>query len=209
MSPFQAGLILAPMGLVFAAGAVVAPFLVRRFAPAQVLAGSFLVTAVGYVLIARLEADTALTVALAALFLFCAGLAPFGTLTTDLVMRAAPPAKAGAASGLSETSFEFGAALGVAVLGSILTAVYRARLDVAVLPAIAPDLALSARETLAAALLVAEGLDGDAGLRLADAARNAFTDAMQSAAWVSALLAVGTALICATRLRITGPAAGP
>ena len=55
---------------------------------------------------------------------FCIGLSPIGAITTDLVMGAAPPERAGAASAISETSFEFGGALGIAVLGSLFTFVY-------------------------------------------------------------------------------------
>ena len=47
------------------------------------------------------------------------------TLTTDLIVGAAPPERAGAASAISETGVEFGGALGIALLGSIGTAVYR------------------------------------------------------------------------------------
>ena len=52
------------------------------------------------------------------------GLAPVFTLTTDLIIGAAPPERAGAASAISETSSEFGGALGIALLGALATAVY-------------------------------------------------------------------------------------
>ena len=175
----------------------------RRLPAGTVLAGCFLVTAVGYVLIAQFDADTSLPVVAAGLMLFCAGLAPFGTLTTDLVMSSVPPEKAGAASGLSETSFEFGAALGVAVLGSILTAVYRARLEVSSLPALSPGALADVRETLGSALAAADALGGAGAATLRIAARAAFSDAMRAAAWVSAALAVATALLCVAAMRGT------
>ena len=53
------------------------------------------------------------------------GLAPVFTLATDLIVGAAPPERAGAASAISETGAELGGALGIAILGSIGTAVYR------------------------------------------------------------------------------------
>ena len=70
---------------------------------------------------------------------FCIGLAPIGAITTDLVMTAAPPERAGAASAISETSFEFGGALGIAVLGSMLTADLSPRHGGADLTGVPPD----------------------------------------------------------------------
>ena len=56
------------------------------------------------------------------------GLAPVFTLTTDLIVGSAPPERAGAASGISETGAELGGALGIAILGSIGVAIYRREL---------------------------------------------------------------------------------
>src|SRR5690606_25755272 len=101
MSPLAAGMWLAPTGIVIIVGAVLAPIIVRRFAARTVLTGGFLVTAIGYTVLAQVGVESGLEVVLTGLMLFCVGLAPMGTLTTDLVMSAAPPEKAGAASGVS------------------------------------------------------------------------------------------------------------
>ena len=69
---------------------------------------------------------------------FSLGLTPVVSLTTDMVVGAAPPERAGAAASLSETATEFGGALGIAVFGSIGTAVYRSKVS----NAIPPDVAL-------------------------------------------------------------------
>lgn len=201
MGPLEAGMWLAPTGLVFVAGSVLAPLIVRRFEARKVLASGFFVTAVGYALLAQVAVDSSLGLVLAGLLLFCAGLAPMGTLTTDLVMSTAPPEKAGAASGVSETSFEFGAALGVAVLGSIMTAVYRSRMVDAHLPGVSPDAIEAASNTLGAAVATAEELDGPAGSALLSAAREAFTDSMQLSALVSAALALVAAIVCIRFMR--------
>jgi DHA2 family multidrug resistance protein-like MFS transporter len=57
------------------------------------------------------------------------GLAPVFTLTNDLIMSAAPPERAGAASGISETASELGGALGIALFGALATAIYGAALE--------------------------------------------------------------------------------
>src|SRR4030095_4346608 len=56
------------------------------------------------------------------------GLAPVFGVTTELIVGAAPPEQAGAASGISETAAELGGALGIAILGSVGVAIYRSEL---------------------------------------------------------------------------------
>ena len=53
------------------------------------------------------------------------GMAPVFTVGNEMIISAAPPERAGAASAISETSSEFGGALGIAVFGSLGTAIYR------------------------------------------------------------------------------------
>ena len=106
------------------------PLVVRRFRPADVMAGGLVVAAVGFALLAQVSAATR-------------GLRRSGRRVGDLcrsawrrcsrwpptsIISAAPPERAGAAAAISETSAEFGGALGIAVFGSIGTAVYRSAL---------------------------------------------------------------------------------
>jgi DHA2 family multidrug resistance protein-like MFS transporter len=204
MGPLEAGMWLAPTGLVFVAGSVLAPIVVRRFQARTVLASGFFVTSLGYGILTQVNVNGELWVVMGGLMLFCASLAPMGTLTTDLVMSSAPPEKAGAASGISETSFEFGAALGVAVLGSIMTAVYRTGMDSANLPGVSPEALAAATDTLGAAVATAEELEGPAGSALLSVAREAFTVSMQASALVSAVLALAAAAVCMKFMR-SGP----
>jgi MFS transporter, DHA2 family, multidrug resistance protein len=96
------------------------------------------------------------------------------TLATDMIVGSAPPEQAGAASGISETSAEFGGALGIAVLGSIGTAVYRNQVA-ARLPADVPPAATTAtRETLGGAVAAAAQLPEPLAATLLGAAREAF-----------------------------------
>lgn len=201
MGPLQAGLWLMPSGLVFMAGAILAPVIVRRFAPRSVLTGGFATAAAGYAVLTQASASGDLWIVFVGFMVFCAGLAPMGTLTTDWVMSAVPPERAGAASGLSETSFEFGAALGVAVLGSIVGGVYRMHMGAAALPPLPNDVLLAARETLGAAVGAAHTLGEQAGALLLSTARDAFTRAMHSAAYVSTVLAVLAAFVCSRFMR--------
>lgn len=196
MGPLEAGMWLMPSGVVFVIGSILAPVIVRRYAPSRILASGFLIAATGYAVLTQISANGDLWILILGFMLFCAGLAPMGALTTDLVMSDVPPERAGAASGISETSFEFGAALGIAVLGSIVGAIYRARMIDIALPELSADRVHAIRETIGAAIEIAASLDGIARSVLETAARNAFTRAMQVAAFVSSALALAAAFAC-------------
>jgi MFS transporter, DHA2 family, multidrug resistance protein len=129
------------------------------------------------------------------------GLAPVFIATTDLIVSSAPPERAGAASGISETGAELGGALGIAILGSIGVAVYRSQLA-DTLPAGLPSQAATiARDTLGGAVGVATGLPEPIGTALQAAARQAFTQGMQLSVTLSAAVAVAIAVLATVLLR--------
>jgi DHA2 family multidrug resistance protein-like MFS transporter len=128
---------------------------------------------------------------------FSLGLAPVFTLATDIIIGNAPPERAGAAAALSETGSEFGGALGIAVLGSIGTAVYRGSLGQVPPPSTPPEVWGIARDTLGAALAVADRLPNDFGAALVANAREAFTSSLQFTSAVAAGIVVATALLAA------------
>jgi DHA2 family multidrug resistance protein-like MFS transporter len=110
------------------------------------------------------------------------GLTPVLTLVTEMVVGNTPPEQAGSASALLQTGQEFGAAVGIAVLGSIGATVYSHSGALAA-PAGVPEAATdAARETIGSAVSQASQLGGDAGSTLLDAARTAFTEELQVAA---------------------------
>ena len=135
------------------------------------------------------------------MLVFCIGLAPLGALTTDLVMSAAPPERAGAASAISETSFEFGGALGIAVLGSLLTAIYRSALDIGAGLRGFRGRCRQRADTLGGAVQAAQALPLAEGARLLAASREAFVYAFEVTSAVSAVCAVLAAIFAATLLR--------
>lgn len=187
MGPLEAGLWTAPSGVVFAIGSMATPRLLRHVGPSTVIVGGLLIAAVGFALLTQVKVDGGFALLFVAMLIFCLGVAPIGTTTTDLVMAAAPPERAGSVSAISETSFEFGGAVGIAVLGSIMTAIYRHDLGAFADPAVSPSVLGAARETLGAALEVAKALPVPAGDALVSAAREAFVDALRATAAVCAL----------------------
>ncbi|MFJ9566437.1 MFS transporter [Streptomyces fuscichromogenes] len=174
MSPLAAALwSLLPSVFIGAAGPVTAQLVQRGADRGYVVAGGFAVMAAGFLLLALVGADSLWLVLTGAGVLAC-GMVAIVSQLTDLAMGGAPVERAGTASSLLETAAEFGGALGMAVLGSIGTAVYRHEM-----PATAPA---AARETLGGALATAARLPGPAGEALTRSAREAFTSGMQGAA---------------------------
>src|SRR5256885_8347424 len=80
---------------------------------------------------------------------------PLFTLTNDVIIGSAPPERAGAASGISETCAELGGALGIAFYGSIGVAIYRGVLGAALTAGLPADVAHAALATLGGAVVAA------------------------------------------------------
>jgi DHA2 family multidrug resistance protein-like MFS transporter len=201
LSPFQAGLWSLPSGAGFIVGSVLAPMVIHRFRPAVVMSTGLIVAAAGALLLTQVGGPSSLTVIVVAVSVMALALAPVITLSTELVVGSAPPERAGAASGISETSAELGGALGIAVLGSIGTAIYRNDMAEAIPAGVPASPAEVATDTLGGAVSVASRLPEDLGDALLDAARDAFTGGLRLTAVISAIVAVGVALLAATMLR--------
>jgi MFS transporter, DHA2 family, multidrug resistance protein len=158
---------------------------------AYVVTAGFAIAAAGYALLALVGTDS-MWLLLTACGVLASGIVMVVSQMTDLAMGAAPAERAGSASSLLETGAEFGGALGMAVLGSIGTAVYRHE--------IGSSAPAAARETLGGALAVAGQLPGRAGDALVTAAREAFTSGMHGAAIAGAVLLAGSAVAASATL---------
>ena len=201
LSPLRAGLWTLPMMLSFIAGSMLTPLLARRFDPGLVMAAGLVLTAVGFGVSSQIDGNFNLAAIVVGSCLYSLGLAPVFTLATDMIVGTAPAERAGSASALSETSSEFGGALGIAILGSIGTAVYRATLAAAVPSGMPPAAVESARSTVGGAAAAAARLPEHLGAALLEASRYALTEALQSVAVICAIGAIATAIVAAALLR--------
>lgn len=201
LTPMDAGLALVPgMVAMIIAGLAVVPVAQRVDARIVVPVGLAFSTA-GYVMVARSATDADLALLIWAFVLLGIGIGAAETVSNDLILSSAPPQKAGAASAVSETAYELGAVLGTAVLGGILTSLFRTGME---LPdGVTGSLADAARETLAGAMNVADQLGGAVGEQLRAAAAHAFDSGVVVTALVGAGLVVIAAVIAATTLRTT------
>jgi DHA2 family multidrug resistance protein-like MFS transporter len=207
LSPFEAGLWSLPSALGFVVGSQVTPRIAQRVGARSLIAGGLGLAAVGLVMLTQVgRQDGGLTILVMASVVISLGFAPVFGLTTELIVGSAPPERAGAASGISETGAELGGALGIAILGSVGVAAYRGQLSDA-LPADVPaEAATTARDTLGAAAGVADQLPGPIGTRLIDAAQDAFVSGMHVVALIAAVVAVAVAALAWRGLRSHGAA---
>ena len=196
MSVLEAGMWMVPSFAGFMVGATLTPVLARRVRPAPLLAAGLVIAAAGFGAIAFVGGD-GLAVLVAGSTVFSLGLAPVFTTSTTTALGAAPAERAGAASGISETSTELGAALGLAVLGSLGLAVYRDRIADALPGGVPPQ----AVDTVGGAVAASERLGGHAGFSLLEAAQQAFTTGLQFVAVASAGLAAAMAVLVLVLLR--------
>ena len=199
-SPLEAGLWSVPGAAAFVVGSQLTPPLAARVRPPVAMLGGIVVAIVGVALLTHAGAADGPGLLVAGVVILSLGLAPLFTLAADLAVGSAPAERAGAASGISETSSELGGALGLAILGTVGTAVYRDRTADAFPDEVPADAAGTASDTLAGAVAVADRLP----LHAADVlqpAREAFTQALQVAATVSGVLVVAAAVIVVRLLR--------
>jgi MFS transporter, DHA2 family, multidrug resistance protein len=126
--------------------------------------------------------------------LLALGSSPAVTLVTDLIVSHASAERAGAASALSETCGELGGALGIAILGTVASSVYRFRMgELGGVPQVAV-------ETLSGALAAAESMAPAEALQLIAHARAAFVDGMRWAMLIAALVTVASGVLVHVRL---------
>ncbi|MET8446394.1 MFS transporter [Streptomyces sp. NPDC005209] len=202
-SPLQSGLLMLPLAAAQMIFAPRARLLVDRFGNKATTTAGLLLIAATLAAFAGFEADTPIWVLEVVFFLMGTGMAHIMTPTSVVIMQALPREKAGSASALSNTFRQVGGALGIAVLGSVLSTSYRTGIEgnLGQLPAGLRD---TAGESIEATLGIAEKL-GPRGDALVGSANDAFLHAMH----ITALCGTGVALIGALVVALFLPGRPP
>jgi DHA2 family multidrug resistance protein-like MFS transporter len=207
LSPLVAGLWTIPSSLGFIAGSMRTSVIAKHVRPAYAIAGGSVLAALGLVLLMQVDASGDLALLVIASVIWAIGLAPAYILATDMIVAAAPPERAGAASAISETGTELGGALGIAILGSIGAAIYGSLMAGNVPAQLPPDAAAAARSTLGGALATADQVPPAIGAAMLDAARAAFTAGMVVSAGMAAVAMLTIAAMALIWLRKVRPSA--
>lgn len=204
LPPVEAGLWMGPPALMMFLAAIGAPLAARRVPPGIVVAVTLGLSTLGYVLLTQVDASGGVALTVIGFGLVYLGLGAIAALGTDLVVGAAPPEKAGSASAMSETVQELGLALGVAILGSLATAVYRGHVDDGIPVGTPADAADAARDSLAGAASSADRMPAG----WLDQAREAATSGLNVAMLAAAVSTLILAFLSAVALRHVGTIGG-
>ncbi|HLT16268.1 MAG TPA: DHA2 family efflux MFS transporter permease subunit [Acidimicrobiales bacterium] len=191
-SPLEAGLLQLPMGFVMMLVSPQVPGLVARFGPRNVVPIGLGIVAFGLLAFSFVGVGTPAWLVLVPAVFLAVGMALSMTPLTTLIMASVPVTKAGVGSAMNDTTRELGGALGVAVLGSVLTSTYSSSLRPAVEGLPAPARAV-AETGLTGAMAVAAEM-GEAGTALVDAAKQAFVDGLGLAAIIGGIIVALVAL---------------
>ncbi|MFJ8696865.1 MFS transporter [Streptomyces roseolilacinus] len=198
-SPLLAGLSLMPLAGANAVGAITAPWAARRWGNRRTLTGALSLFAVAYAAIAVVGDTAHYGMLLLPLLAAGYGAGIVMTLGADSIMSAAQPERSGEAAAIQETSFELGAGLGVAVLGTVLAVVYRTSLPS--VPGLGPEERAAAGESFAAAQDLLTHLPSPTADTVLDAARQAYDRGFTAVAVIAAAGLAVTALMAAVLLR--------
>jgi DHA2 family multidrug resistance protein-like MFS transporter len=193
LSPLAAGLWTAPTGVGFVIGSLLTPLVVRRVRPWLAIVVGLVVAVAGFGLLTQVDGSSALPKLVAGTFLIALGTGPLLTLATDLALGAVPAEKAGTASSVSEMSSELGGTLGIAVLGTVGTAVYRAHAG--------PQWPDAARSSIGAAIEAAKQLPEVDAQALDRVAEQAFSTALHVTGAIAGVVVAVVAVVAALILR--------
>jgi DHA2 family multidrug resistance protein-like MFS transporter len=203
LSPLRTGIWMLPVMAASIVAFGISPVLAQRVRPAYLISGGILLSVAGLLLLTQVPTGRHPLFLIVGWSIINLGAGPFVTLGTNLVISSAPAEKAGSTAAINESSGEFGFAIGIAVLGSIGTAVYRSQISV---PGSVPaSAATTVRDSITGAVSAAAGLPPQLADAVLTAARSAYTTSLHVAAAVSAVVLVGVAIAVLRGLRHVPP----
>jgi EmrB/QacA subfamily drug resistance transporter len=193
-SPLGAALRLLPMSPIMIVVAPLTPRIVARIGSNRTVAGGMMLVCTGFLLFSRLGVHTPYLYVLVCVVPLVSGIALTMSPMTTAIMSAVPPRRAGAGSAMNDATRELGAALGVAVLGSLAASRYASQLAKFTSTLSKADRS-KARTSIAGALDTSHHLAPDAGARLTTLAEHAFVSGVHFAVYTGAVLAAAAAVL--------------
>lgn len=189
-SPLGTAVRLLPFSMILIAIAPRSPIITAKFGTRQVVAAGFLIQAIGFAIAAALlDVDSGYPTILASIAPMALGMALLMPPTTNAIVSALPQEKAGVASAVNDTTREVGGAVGIALLGTLVTIGYQAGMDSAT-EGLPEPLATLAQDSIGGAAQVATQLDPAEAKSLLDTASSAFIDGTTVAFGLAAVLGV-------------------
>ncbi|MFJ8045646.1 MFS transporter [Kitasatospora sp. NPDC096147] len=203
-SPFKAGLGALPFALAMAATSATSAVTTARFGTRNAVTGGLTLMALGLAGLSLTEVDTPYARLCVAMAVVGAGMGLVMAPASATAMTAIPREKAPMVSAFNGVARELGGVLGIAVVGTVVSAGYRDRLRTAL-----PGVPAPADADLPSAHAVAAHLPTGPAARLVEAADQAFTTAMHAGTWTCAGIALAGALAAYLLNRPATPAPAP
>jgi Na+/melibiose symporter-like transporter len=193
-SPLSAALRFLPVAPIMMIVSPLTPRIVARMGANRTVATGMSLVSLGFLSMSFLAVDTSYTYVLLCIFILMCGVALTMSPMTAAIMSAVPPRRAGAGSAMNDATRELGAALGVAVLGSIAASRYSSGIA-SVLPGLSASDQAATRTSLGGAISAAAHLPPDVATRVVSVTQEAFVSGVHIAALSGAVLAACAALM--------------
>ncbi|GGZ62171.1 MFS transporter [Streptomyces bluensis] len=209
LSPLQTGLRMLPLTIAAMAAGLLGAQMLRRFGPRRMVSVGFCLTAGAVVLLTVMGTQDNPALLLVGFILLGFGLETTLFGAYESMLSEAPQTQAGGAAAIGETSYQLGAGIGIALLGSVMNAAYKPGLSG--VPGVPESASAAAGHSLGEAYQVAGRLGGSPGEALRHAARDSFVHGLHMTLLVSAallLLGAAMALRLPRVMECGAPAAG-
>jgi EmrB/QacA subfamily drug resistance transporter len=194
-SPLRAGLMALPNAGAIIAGSAVAQSLLSKVGPRRLVSTAMVIMGTGVALFTTIDAGTSTVRMIGTLMVVGFGFGLASQPLTDTVMAAVPIEDAGVGSAVNDVSRELGSALGVAIIGSIVSHLYRSGVDDNLAGQVPADVVEIAREGIGVTHVAAQSLEPLDAATVIDGANSAFIDAITTGFWVSVgFVALGLAI---------------
>ena len=196
-SALDAGLLILPAAGAMMVSAPIAGILSQSIGPKVLATIGMVIIAGGLLLLTQLEVSTGIGLPIGAIFMFGFGVGLSMAPLTDTVMAAVPVDDSGVGSAVNDVSRELGGALGIAVVGAVVSGIYRSDVEEALTGAVPPELVETASDGIGIAVVAAQQLPADVAATVFAAANPAFVGALTDGLIVSIAFAVAAAVVAA------------
>jgi EmrB/QacA subfamily drug resistance transporter len=193
-TPLQAGIRVAPIAAVLMISAPISGRLVSKVGSKVLVAGGMTLVAGGLFVLSTATISSGYGLVLTGLLVLGLGMGMAMAPATDSIMGSLPLGKAGVGSAMNDTTRQVGGALGVAILGSIMSSVYASSFLVSA-GGVPAKVATAASSSLGAALQAGARIGGQAGEAVVTAAKSAFIQGMDRGLLVGAAVALVGAFV--------------
>lgn len=185
-SPLEAGLLILPNAGAIVLASAIAPPLGKAIGPRRTVMIAMSIMTAAVLILTTISADWSAGIEIGTIMLFGFGFGLGMPSLTDMVMASVPIEEAGVGSAVNDVARELGSALGVAVLGTFISGIYRSNVEQELEGQVPNDVIEAATEGIGVVAATLPSLPADVAATTFQGASTAFIDAMNAGFWFSA-----------------------